>query len=157
MEAKLRAQEAAEALGRATQEQDAGDLAKARELFQAVAMKYPNTPAATVARGRLEQVDRAEKEKREAQATAEYQAAIAAEKTTGAIAFGAYSDALTHNVNILKINGKSASNANYPYNGKLSLIFKAKNNRGNIKKFVDFALSSSAHKAIRQTGGIPMK
>lgn len=77
------------------------------------------------------------------------------EDTKNAIAFGTYGNARNYNVDILNINGKVPTGADYPYVGTLALIFKEKNNTGNIKKFVEFASSQNAHDAIREAGGLP--
>lgn len=78
-----------------------------------------------------------------------------AEEKPNAIAFGSYTDARNYDVDVLTINGKSATDQDYPYFGELALIFKEKNNSGNIKKFVEFATSSAAYGAIKNAGGIP--
>ncbi len=77
------------------------------------------------------------------------------EKTTGAIAYGAYANASHADVNILKIDGKNATAPDYPYVGMLALIFKEKNYNGNIKIFVEFATSEAADEAIKEVGGTP--
>jgi len=57
------------------------------------------------------------------------------------------------NVNVLAIDGKKPGDAGYPSSGELALIFKEKNNTGNIRKFVEFATSSSAQDVIKSAGG----
>nr|WP_320014100.1 substrate-binding domain-containing protein [uncultured Desulfobacter sp.] len=71
------------------------------------------------------------------------------------IAFGTYANARNYNVDILSINGTSATSADYAYVGTLALIFKEKNKTGNIAKFLDFATSDAAHAAIKEAGAIP--
>lgn len=73
------------------------------------------------------------------------------------IAFGTYPNAKISNVNVLAINGKAPSDQDYPYVGTLALVFKEANKKGNIAKFVGFALSGSASEAIIKTGGLPAK
>jgi phosphate transport system substrate-binding protein len=77
------------------------------------------------------------------------------ENKAGTIGFGPYDVARNAGVDILTINGKKATDPGYPSSGTLSLIFKERNYRGNIKKFVEFAAASVAHDAIKQAGGIP--
>ena len=79
----------------------------------------------------------------------------AAEDTKNAVAFGTYINAKNYKVDILSINGKSPTAADYPYAGTLALIFKEKNNKGDIKNFVQFATSFAAHDAIKGAGGMP--
>lgn len=78
-----------------------------------------------------------------------------AEEKENTIAFGTYGNAREFKVNILTIQGKKASDADYPFNSVLALIFKENNNTGNIKKFVEFAISADAEPAIINAGGIP--
>jgi len=79
----------------------------------------------------------------------------ALEEYEGAIAYGTYANAMNTDAHILTIEGKSATDADYPYVGMLGLIFKQKNLTGNIKAFVDFASSEAAHEAIASEGGAP--
>jgi phosphate transport system substrate-binding protein len=79
-----------------------------------------------------------------------------AEGTEGVIAYGNYANAITANVSILKIDGKSATDPDYPYQVTLALIFKEKNYTGAIKALVEFATSKAAHEAIKNGGGIPL-
>jgi len=79
----------------------------------------------------------------------------ATERIKDTIAFGTYINSRNYNVNILSINVKSPTEADYPYVGFLALIFKKKNMTGNIKKFIEFATSSDAYDAIKSTGGLP--
>jgi phosphate transport system substrate-binding protein len=76
-------------------------------------------------------------------------------KTTGTLAYGSYPNVKNIHVNILKIDGKSVTEPDYPYFGTLGFIFKEKNYTGNIKKFVDFAISETAHEVINEVGGFP--
>ena len=78
------------------------------------------------------------------------------ESKVDTIAFGTYINARNYNVNILSIGGKYATDTDWPYVGTLALIYKEMNNRGNIKKFVEFASSAGAHDAIKGAGGMPL-
>ncbi len=79
----------------------------------------------------------------------------AVEEYAGAIAYGSYANAKNTNAKILTVDGKSATDLDYPYVGMLGLIFKEKNYTGNIKQFVEFATSETAHEAIKEEGGMP--
>lgn len=76
-------------------------------------------------------------------------------KTPGAIAYGSYPNAKVIEVNVLKINEKSASDPDYPYVGTLGFVYKEKNYTGPVKKFVEFATFEAAHETIKEAGGIP--
>nr|MBF0220905.1 substrate-binding domain-containing protein [Desulfobulbaceae bacterium] len=75
---------------------------------------------------------------------------------TRTIGFGPFDVAKFESVKILKINGKLPSEEDYELFGTLGLIYKEVNNKGNIKKFIDFATSSSAREAIIARGGSPL-
>ena len=77
------------------------------------------------------------------------------EKTEGTIAWGDYINTRNSAVDILTINGKSPTDADYPYTGTLALIFKEKNRTGDIAKFVEFAVSPATHDVIKGAGGLP--
>ncbi len=79
-----------------------------------------------------------------------------AERKENTIAFGTYANARNYDVNILTINGKNPTAADYDYVGTLALIFKEKNRNGNIDKFVSFVTSQAAHNAIRRAGALPL-
>jgi len=72
------------------------------------------------------------------------------------IGFGPYDVAKNARVDTLTINGKKATDAGYPSAGTLALIFKEKNNTGNIKKFVEFVTSADVHDVIKDAGGMPI-
>ena len=78
------------------------------------------------------------------------------ENKADTIGFGPYDVAKNAQVDILTINGKKATDAGYPTAVTLALIFKEKNYRGNIKKFVEFATSANVHDAIKGAGGMPI-
>lgn len=75
-------------------------------------------------------------------------------RTANVIAYGPYPNAKAIDVNVLTIDGKSPTDEDYPYIGPLGLIYKEANYTGNIKKFVEFALSEAAHEVIKEAGGI---
>ncbi|GAK61309.1 hypothetical protein U27_01209 [Candidatus Vecturithrix granuli] len=75
--------------------------------------------------------------------------------TPQVIAYGPYSNVKLLDVNILTIDGKSPTEADYPYVGPAGLIYKAANYTGNIKKFVEFVTSEAADEVIKEAGGIP--
>ncbi len=78
------------------------------------------------------------------------------EKKAYTIAFGPYANARTRSVDILEINGKKATDADYASVGILALVFKEENKKGVIDEFVAFATSSAAHDAIQRAGGVPL-
>jgi len=59
-------------------------------------------------------------------------------------------------VTVLHIDGRSATEPDYPYIGPLALIFKEKNATGSVKNFVEFASSEAARDVIKEIGGIPV-
>ena len=76
--------------------------------------------------------------------------------TENVIAYGSYSNVKALNVTTLTIDGKSPTDADYPYVGTLGLVYKEANHTGSIKKFVEFATSDAAHEVITSAGGIPL-
>ena len=90
---------------------------------------------------------------KEALSTSENFAVV--EQKAGAIGFGPYSGAVNSNVNILMVDGKSATDADYPSFGVVALIFKDKSNKGNVAKFIAFATSTAAHDVIKGASGTP--
>ena len=90
---------------------------------------------------------------REALTTTENFAVVT--KKAGTIGFGPYSNAMQANVNILTIDGTSATDPGYPSSGTMALIFKEESKKGNISKFIAFVTSSAAHDAIRSAHAIP--
>ena len=76
-------------------------------------------------------------------------------KITGAIAYGSYPNIIEKDMSALTINGKTATESDYPYVGVLGFVYKEMNSTGNIKEFVEFATSEAAHDAIKAVGGIP--
>ncbi|QTA79311.1 Periplasmic binding domain-containing protein [Desulfonema limicola] len=78
-----------------------------------------------------------------------------AEKTKGTIAFGTYGDAIKYDVDILSINSIKPFDAAYPYTGTIALIYKEKNNIGNIRKFTDFIKTPVVKDIVKKSGGLP--
>lgn len=74
--------------------------------------------------------------------------------TANTIAYGSYPNVKVIDVNIVAIDGKSPADEDYPYVGPLGFVYKEANYTGNIKKFVEFALSEAAHEIIKEAGGI---
>ena len=79
------------------------------------------------------------------------------QKKADTIAFGTYGNARNYQVDILDINEKNPEDKGYAYFGTLALIFKEKNWKGGIRKFVEFVTSEASHDAIRNAGGIPFR
>ncbi len=78
------------------------------------------------------------------------------ETKAGAIGFGSYGYAKNADVNILSINGKSPLDADYPIAHPVGLVFREKNRRGIIKRFIEFATSPDADSAIKGAGADPL-
>jgi len=77
-------------------------------------------------------------------------------KQENAIAFGGWVDVKDQKgVRALEIERVHPSNPNYPHVAVLSLVYKEKNYLGNVKKFIDFASSGAANKAVIDAGGLP--
>lgn len=71
------------------------------------------------------------------------------------IAFGTYANAKEYRVKILKIDGRSPMDTDYPYMGTLALVFKEQNKTGSIAKLLEFTASEGARDIIRSAGGLP--
>ncbi len=76
--------------------------------------------------------------------------------TENVIAYGSYSNVKNLDVTTLTIDGKSPTDADYPYVGTLGLVYKEANYTGNIKTFIEFATSDAANDVIISAGGIPL-
>lgn len=73
------------------------------------------------------------------------------------IAYGTYANIKKNPlVKVLAINNIHPTDNNYPYTGTLSLIFKEKNNKGAINKFLKFLSSEAAKEAIINASGMPV-
>jgi phosphate transport system substrate-binding protein len=75
--------------------------------------------------------------------------------TANVIAFGSYPNAKKLDVHVLTIDGKGATEADYPYVNELGFVYKAANYAGNLKKFVEFAVSAATAEVIKTAGGLP--
>jgi phosphate transport system substrate-binding protein len=73
--------------------------------------------------------------------------------TANLIAFGSYSNLKAVAANILMIDGKGPTDADYPYAVTLGFVYKEANYTGDLKKFVEFATSAAASEAIQAAGG----
>jgi phosphate transport system substrate-binding protein len=78
------------------------------------------------------------------------------ETKAGAIGFGSYGYAENADVKILSIDGKSPLDTDYPSAHPVGLVFREKNRRGIIKRFVEFATSPDANDAIKRAGAAPL-
>lgn len=79
-------------------------------------------------------------------------------KTSAAIAFGTWPNVMNNKqVKALNIGGNKPTSPEYTYVGILALIYKEKNNTGNIKQFIDFTTSPAARSVITAAGAIPLK
>ena len=76
--------------------------------------------------------------------------------TTDTIAYGSYPNVKAIDVNVVTIDGKGATDNDYPYVGILGFVYKEANYSGNIKRFVEFATSETVHEVIKEAGGIPI-
>lgn len=76
--------------------------------------------------------------------------------TANVIAFGSYSNAKAIDVNIVTVDGKGATDADYPYTAMLGFVYKEANYTGDLKKFVEFVTSPAAAEIIKAAGGVPL-
>jgi len=80
------------------------------------------------------------------------------EKVPDSIAFGAYSDVKNRELIVPNIEKVSPTDAGYPYFGTLALVYKEENRKkSSINKFIEFATSAAAVKAIKNAGGLPIR
>jgi len=75
----------------------------------------------------------------------------------GAVGFGPYSRVLDLEVNVLKIDGKSPTDSDYPSSVVLALIYKQSVMDDEMRAFLDFSLSEGAAKVIDTYGGVPLR
>ncbi|MBU2548068.1 MAG: substrate-binding domain-containing protein [Proteobacteria bacterium] len=74
------------------------------------------------------------------------------------ISFGSFPDVMNENrLRALVIGGMHPTNPSYPYVGVLSLVYKEKNNKGALSKFIQFLSTDAAKKAIIESGGFPVE
>lgn len=78
-------------------------------------------------------------------------------KTPNTIAYGSYPNVKLLDVTLVTIDGKKATDADYPYVATLGLVYKDANYAGTLKQFVEFAASEAASPVITNAGGIPLK
>jgi len=75
-----------------------------------------------------------------------------------AIAFGPWPNVKNiKGVHALEIGGVGPVHNEYPCGGTLSLIYKEKNYKGNVKKFVEFATSPAVYEVMRDAGALPVQ
>ncbi len=72
------------------------------------------------------------------------------------IGFGPMDVAIANDLKVLKIDGKAPTDDGYPTLGEIALIYKEANFNGDLKAFVEFAISGEAVEAIKSAGGIPL-
>lgn len=74
------------------------------------------------------------------------------------IAYGTLSDAKEiSGIRVLNLDGLSPHDPNYPLFSPLDLVYKEKNYKGSLKKFIEFISSDAAKKAIIDAGGLVVK
>lgn len=79
------------------------------------------------------------------------------ERTPGAIAFGTYCDVVNREVNTFSIDDVHPAGDDYPYFATFALVYKDKSYTGTVKKFIEYATSTSVEKTIIQSGGVLIK
>jgi len=70
------------------------------------------------------------------------------------IGFGPLDVALENGLKVLKVNGISATDLNYPYFGTIGLVYKKENLSKNSKDFIGFLKTPEAKIAIQNAGGV---
>ena len=78
------------------------------------------------------------------------------EKNEGAIGFGPYSRDLDQRFTVLRLNGISPTDQNYPSAVTLLLIYQDATATKAVHKFIDFNFTEKAQDAVRELGGIPV-
>ncbi len=73
----------------------------------------------------------------------------------GAIGFGPYSPAVEQQFNVIKMDGKHPTSADYPSFTTIRLIFKRDRLTDEAKDFVNFAASAEAAQIFAGYGGVP--
>jgi phosphate transport system substrate-binding protein len=76
--------------------------------------------------------------------------------TPGAIGFGPFSTGLESDYIVIRLDGISPAEPNYPSAITLALIYRDKNVTKEAFQFIDFIFTPKAAKIIRQNGGIPV-
>ena len=78
------------------------------------------------------------------------------EKNEGAIGFGPYSRDLDQRFTVLRLNGISPTDSNYPSAVTLLLIYRDATVTPAARKFMDFIFTEKAQDVVRELGGIPV-
>ena len=78
------------------------------------------------------------------------------EKNEGAIGFGPYSRDLDQRFTVLRLNGISPTDPNYPSGVTLLLIYRDATVTKAAHKFIDFVFTEKAQEVVRELGGIPV-
>ena len=73
----------------------------------------------------------------------------------GAIGFGPYSPAVEQQFNVMKMDGKHPTSADYPSFTTIRLIFKRDHLTEEVGNFVQFATSAEAERIFLSYGGVP--
>lgn len=79
------------------------------------------------------------------------------EKSPNSIAFCTYADVVKRQLNIFALDNISPTDKDYPYYASFGLVYKDKNRKGSVQKFLDFITSPTASEAIMKNGGVPIK
>ena len=79
------------------------------------------------------------------------------EKNEGAIGFGPYSRDLDQRFTVLRVNGISPTDPNYPSAVTLLLIYRDATVTPAARKFMDFIFTEKAQDVVRELGGIPVR
>ncbi len=78
------------------------------------------------------------------------------QKNEGAIGFGPYSRDLDQRFTVLRLNGISPTDPNYPSAVTLSLIYRDATVTKAARKFIDFVFTQKAQDVVRELGGVPV-
>jgi phosphate transport system substrate-binding protein len=78
------------------------------------------------------------------------------QKNEGAIGFGPYSRDLHQRFTVLRLNGISPTDPNYPSAVTLLLIYRDATVTKAAHKFIDFIFTEKAQEVVRELGGIPV-
>lgn len=80
------------------------------------------------------------------------------ENQKNSIGFAAWPDVKgKKGIHALSLNGIAPNDPAYPCTGILSFVYKEKNYKGSLKKFIDFFSTSSGKKAILDAGSLPVE
>jgi phosphate transport system substrate-binding protein len=84
------------------------------------------------------------------------EATASVREVQGAVGFGPFSKDLETGLNVLKIDGKYPTDAGYPSNATLALIYTKATITPEAKSFVEFCESRKARDVIANLGGVPV-